>query len=114
MKLKEKVVAKKELTDDFTFNFYDKLINQEQKNRQHDQKVDEYKGQTKEALIPKEVLENMGAEMQYRMMMREINSNNKKFMDAIRNKSRQELKDFKKAHGSLLKSLATSEKRKKT
>jgi hypothetical protein len=35
-KMKERIEVKKDLTEEFTFNFYDRLINQEQKNRKHD------------------------------------------------------------------------------
>lgn len=46
-------------------------------------------------------------------MMKSINTNNKKFLDAVRNKVTQELKDFKKAHNLLIKQLATAERKKK-
>ena len=45
--------------------------------------------------------ELFGQEEVYRDMMRNINSGNKKFLDAIRFKTTQELREFKKTHNKL-------------
>ena len=43
--------------------------------------------------------------------MRNLNSNNRKFLDAVKNKVTQELKDFKKAHFSLIQQLSIGDRR---
>ncbi|CDW88357.1 UNKNOWN [Stylonychia lemnae] len=98
------------------FNFYDKLINQDQKNTKHDDKLNKLieeendfkKNQPTKFLSKDQEINN------YKNMMKHFSTNNKKFIDAIRNKVTQELKDFKKAHNLLLKQLATSERKKKS
>jgi hypothetical protein len=45
--------------------------------------------------------------------MRNISSSNKKFLDAIRYKNTQELRDFKKSNEKTVKQLATSSRKKK-
>lgn len=46
-------------------------------------------------------------------MMKNINTLNKKFLDAIRFKTTLELKEFKKKHNDTIKKLASSQRAKK-
>ena len=54
-----------------------------------------------------------GSDAVYKDMMRHYKSNHKKYLDAIRFKGKQELKDFKSHHNLLMKKLACSSKKKK-
>ena len=54
-----------------------------------------------------------GSEAVYKDMIRNYKSTHKKYLDAIRFKAKQELKDFKQHHNSLVKQLACSSRKKK-
>eukprot|EP00347_Sterkiella_histriomuscorum_P018065 403346921 len=115
-KLNENRSLQKDSVDDLSFNFYDKLIDHETKNRRHDEKINQVK---EEEEIFKKKQQNGGflsgdqEVKNYKVMMKNFSTNNKKFLDALRNKVTQELRDFKRSHNLLLKQLATSERKKK-
>ena len=54
-----KVESKKDLTEQFGVNFYDKLIDKDLKNKKHDTKLEEYK---EESTIPQAFAEVLGTE----------------------------------------------------
>ena len=94
---REKTIDSDKNSGGGSFNFYDKLINQDQKNKKHDDKLNrlideenEFKKNQPTKFLTKDAEIN-----NYKNMMKHFSTNNKKFIDAIRNKVTQELKDFK-------------------
>jgi hypothetical protein len=76
----------------------------------HNEKLEEIEDETKRK---KRLLTMFGPEAVFKDMMRNLNTSNKKFLDAIRFKKTQKLRDFKRHHENTVKQLACSNRKKK-
>jgi hypothetical protein len=104
-----KIEKKRDLAEEFQMNFYGESGNPAEEAKERNEKLDEINDEAKR----KQRMFMGGQEYLYKDMMKNINSSNKRFLDAIRFKITQELRDFKRSHEQIMKQLVCSARKKK-